>query len=142
MGRELLDVSVSLPKGLDSMDFDRKEVMKGLRKGGSLIRARAKKLISKKGRSKVGEYPARQTGAMRNAVKLVSSKRKDRMWVRVQANMPQDAHMFYPAVLNYGRKDNTLKPRLNAIADAGQQLDSQVRAIVDDAVYRAMKIWK
>ena len=109
---EFFHVGIKMPKGLDVMDFDRKIVMTGLKKASKIVQQQSKKLISAKGPSKAGEYPGRNTGRMRRHVRIKNSKRKDHLWSRVQVSTIEDS-FFYPAVLNYGRKDGRLKPRKN-----------------------------
>lgn len=134
-------VSVKLPGKFSQMEFDRKTVMKGLKQASRLTQQLSKRLISDKRRSKAGEYPGRNTGRMRRNVKVVNAKRKDRLWSRVQVSTLKDS-FFYPAVLNYGRRDHTLEPRKNFIADAQQQLKSTTDAIIEDACWSALKVWK
>lgn len=135
-------VSLKLPGKWAQMEFDRKIIMKGLKQASRLTQQLSKRLISPKRRSKPGEYPGRNTGRMRRNVKVVNAKRRDRLWSRVEVASFKEDVMFYPAVLNYGRKDHKLEPRKNFIADAQAQLKKTTDAIIEDACWDALKVWK
>lgn len=142
---ELVNCQIKLPKGLDVFDLDRKVVMKGLKQASKIVQQHSKRLISTKGPSKVGQYPGKNTGRMRRHVKVVSSKKKHRLWSRVQVASIEGS-FFYPAVLNYGRgadkRGGALLPRRNFIADAGEATSVQTSRIIDRACTEAIKIWK
>ena len=138
---EFVSVSCDFPKNFDHLDFDRKTVMQGLRKASRIVANQSKKLVAPKRRSKPGEYPGRDTGRMRRNVKVVSAKKKERFWTRVQVSSLKD-HFFYPAVLAAGKKNRTLLPRRNFIADAQTQTIHTTEPIIQKAVWNALKVWK
>lgn len=137
----LLAARVTLPDGLDASDYDRKVVMKGLRQAAAAIRSQSRQLLNRRGAaSKEGDFPARQTGAMVRAVKVHAAKKRDKFWTRVQIDSIKDAPFWYPAPLMYGSKRG-LKPRRDAVWQAGQQLESRTTATVEGALRRALKGW-
>ncbi|MGN0896357.1 MAG: hypothetical protein ACI4NC_06285 [Succinivibrio sp.] len=138
---DFANISIKLPKGLDALDFDRKTVMKSVREATKIVQKTAKRYISTRSVSKPGEIPGRRTGRMRRAVKCHYSKRKDRLWGRVQVDTIQDSDVFYPAVLMYGKKDSTLKPRKNFIEQAFIEQESKVNSLIDDGMSKGIKLW-
>lgn len=142
MSSPLVHVEYNLPKNLDVMDLDKKVVKKGLRRASRIVQQTSKRLIAPKRRSKPGEYPGRDTGRMRRHVKVIYSKKPYTMWSRVQVSSFEDKHMFYPAVLAYGKKNHTLLPRRNFIADAQDQTRAQTDPIIEKAVWDALKVWR
>ncbi len=137
----MIKVSCKLPNYLTVMDLDRKTIKKGLRRVARLVQQSSKRLISPKRRSKPGEYPGRDTGLMRRNVKVVMSKKRDKLWARVQVSTLPNS-FFYPAVLASGKKDHTLLPRKNFIGDAQDLTRHQTDPIIDDAISDSLKVWK
>ncbi len=137
----LVKVECAFPKNFTRLDFDRKTVMKGLRKASRVVANQSKKLVAPKRRSKPGEYPGRDTGRMRRNIKVVSAKKREHFWTRVQVSSFKDKHFFYPAVLAAGKKNRTLLPRRNFIADAQTQTIHQTEPVINQAVWDALKVW-
>lgn len=116
--------------------------MEGLKGASKVVRQHAKKLVGKKRISKPGEVPGRQSGDLRRNIKIVNSKRKDRMWSKVQVSTIKDK-FFYPAVLQAGRKKGSiLKPRQDPMALAYSQHKQECEQIIEDAVVKAIKVFK
>ena len=136
-----ISFSVSIPKELEASDFDRKVVMDALSKVGKEICLFSRRKLSKKTVSEAGTYPGKRTGRMQRAIKIHKSKRKDKYWIRVQIDSFKDHHMWYPGPLMYGRKDKTLMPRKDAIADSGDELSNKTTRAISDALDKALKGW-
>jgi hypothetical protein len=62
-----LELNVRLA-GFSRIDYDKRPIRKQLRLQGNLLRDAARALVSRKGRSKAGEYPGRQTGLLRRSI--------------------------------------------------------------------------
>lgn len=136
-----LNFDVSMPKELDSTDFDRKIMMKSLTDIGKDIRLVARRKLSSKTTSKPGQYPAKRTGRMMKSVKVHKAKLKDKYWIRVQIDSFKDQHMWYPAPLVRGRNDNSLKPRRDSIIDSGLENENKTIQALSDALDKALKGW-
>lgn len=134
-----LTVSLQMPKVLKIKDIDRKVLMKGLREASKVVSKQAKKLCSTKEVSKPGEIPGRRTGRMRRAIRNHASRRQGKFWSRTQVDTIKDADMFYPAVLFYGKKNGSLKPRKNPIVEATKLTEPKTKAIIEDAVIDSIK---
>ena len=134
-----LTVSLQMPKLLKVKDIDRKVLMKGLREASKVVSKQAKKLCSTKEVSKPGEIPGRHTGRMRRAIRNHASRRKDKFWSRTQVDTIKDAQVFYPAVLFYGKKNGSLKPRKNPIIEATKLTENKTSEIIEDAVIDSIK---
>lgn len=67
-------IGASLEKPIRLAKLDNRKVKKGLRKVGQAVAKIARKALSKRYKSKEGEFPSRQTGRLRRAVKSRTSK--------------------------------------------------------------------
>ena len=74
-----ISFSYKMEKGFTFEDYDRKTVMDGLKGASKVVKQHAKKLVGKKRVSKPGEVPGRRSGDLRRNIKIINSKRKDRM---------------------------------------------------------------
>ena len=137
-----ISFSYKMEKGFTFNDYDRKTVMDGLKGASKVVRQHAKKLVGKKRISKPGEVPGRRSGDLRRNIKIINSKRKDRLWSRVQVSTIKDK-FFYPAVLQAGRKKTPiLKPRQDPMALAYSQHKQECEQIIENAVDKAIKVFK
>jgi hypothetical protein len=133
-------VDVHLPKGLDTMDFNRTPVMRVLRAQAKKVAQTSKRLVSAKGPSKDGQYPGRVSGQMRKHIKVHASKKQDKFWTRVQVDSIENS-MFYPAVLNYGSSKRNIKPRQNAITAGGDLHATEIQNAIAEALWQGIKGW-
>ncbi|HDR8982136.1 MULTISPECIES: hypothetical protein [Burkholderia] len=141
-------------EGFDrSIDFDKREVRKGMRKAGRIVERRAKALVALGGRSAPGRYPARQTGRLQRAIKTKVSR--SGFMVKVMPQKIAGMRDFYPAFLYYGarrkpgaRRDRRsrgtsswrIEPRGNYMVDAKDDSAREVRALLVDVYRRALTI--
>lgn len=137
----LLSLKTQIPKGIYATELSRPIIMKGLSTACKNIQQTSKKLISSKMVSKEGELPGRYTGRMRRNIKLHKSRKKDKLWVRVQVDSFKDVPVWYPAVLNYGKRDQSLKPRANPITKASQLRERENISIIEEALANSIKGW-
>lgn len=152
--------------GFERLDFDKKKVKAAMRKIGALIRGDARKKVAlsaikrSKGKerytgSQPGQYPRKKSGTLRKSISYKVSR--PGFMVKVQPDARAfKADNFYPAFLWYGvtgnarRKDRKAQvkngkwrvaPRANYMADALQERDAEVRRVLGDALYDAIKVW-
>ena len=136
-----VSVVVDLPKGLKTVDFDRKIVMAALRQAAKNIQKESRNLLKLKRVSKEGEVPGRLTGRLFKSVKVHASKRKDRYWAKTQIDSFEDGEDWYPAPLFYGRKDGSLKPRLDPVSTTGERQADKNAELVQKALESSLKGW-
>lgn len=135
----LLNLEITFPNGFKYPDFDIKTLKKGLRKNGSLVAKEAKRLVSKKGVSEPGEYPGRQSGALRRSIKAKVSRPGYTVTVKPY-KIPAMGEHFYPAYVYYGHRkpkvrtakddrdhrktvgEKVAQPRANFVIDAGNNV--------------------
>lgn len=141
-------------EGWDSfrrLDFNKREIRKGMRVAGRLVQ-RASRSKIRKGAG-LGDYPAGRSGLLARSISVKVSR--PGFLVRVGPN--KTAAMgpdFYPAYLFYGvtgnaaRKDRKaqpkagkwrIKPRGNYMADALQEQAGNVRSVLEGALSAALK---
>lgn len=144
-------------EGFDRLiDFDKREVRKGMRKAGRIVERRAKALVALValgGRSAPGRYPARQTGRLQRSIKTKVSR--SGFMVKVMPQKIPGMRDFYPAFLYYGtrskrgvRRDRgsrgtsnwRIEPRANYMVDAKDDSEREVRALLVDVYRRALTI--
>lgn len=124
-------------KGFKQVDFKVKNIRKTLKSEGSPISKIAKKLISKKRKSRPGEFSGRQTGLFKKSIKVKAAR--NGMSVAVApfriGRMLHSDDGFYPAFLVYGKRDGTLQPRKNQMEEAFKQRKQHAR----DAIYNTLQ---
>ncbi|NTZ84366.1 hypothetical protein FCJ61_15515 [Burkholderia metallica] len=141
-------------EGFDRLiDFDKREVRKGMRKAGRIVERRAKALVAIGGRSAPGRYPARQTGRLQRSIKTKVSR--SGFMVKVMPQKIAGMRDFYPAFLYYGarrksgvRRDRRshgtsnwrIERRGNYMVDAKDDSAREVRALLVDVYRRALTI--
>ena len=130
----ILRLGISFEKPLRYPDFDAKVLKSGLRGIGKEIAKTSRKLVSRRGISRKGDYPAMQTGGLAKAVKYRISRSGFSVAVKSESKgMP----VFYPAFVYYGhrapRRDSkeqqgkkrhgrkVAAPRANWIVDAAER---------------------
>lgn len=123
-------------KGFSRIDFEVKNIRKTLREQANPIKKIAQNLVSRKGVSTPNEYAGRQTGLLRRSIKAKVARNGMSAAIapfRIGRMVgPKDG--FYPAFIVYGRKDGTLKPRKNQMAEAFKLRRVQAR----DAIYNTI----
>ncbi|AOJ16135.1 hypothetical protein [Burkholderia vietnamiensis] len=138
-------------EGFDRLiDFDKREVRKGMRKAGRIVERRAKALVALGGRSAPRQYPARQTGRLQRAIKTKVSR--SGFMVKVMPQKIAGMRDFYPAFLYYGARRKPgdrrsrgtsswrIEPRGNYMVDAKDDSAREVRALLVDVYRRALTI--
>ncbi|VWC26298.1 hypothetical protein BPS26883_06147 [Burkholderia pseudomultivorans] len=141
-------------EGFDrSIDFDKREVRKGMRKAGRIVERRAKALVAIRSRSVPGQYPGRKTGRLQRSIKTKVSR--SGFMVKVMPKKIAGMRDFYPAFLYYGtrsksggRRDHRsrstsklrIEPRGNYMSDAKDDGAREVRALLVDVYRRALTI--
>lgn len=148
-----VEISASL-QGFRTIDFDKKEVRKGMRKAGQDVRKAARALIASKVKSKTGENPGKQTGRLYRSLGYKVSRSGFMVVVKhkKQAGMSEPYWMYlYYGVRNgvKRRKDHKkqldngkgwrITPRNNYILDALANRRSVVQQTIAEAVERALK---
>lgn len=92
-------------EGHSHLDFDKRQVRKAMRAIGADIRKVARKLVSRRAVSSVGEAPGKRTGTLQRAIKYKVSK--PGLLVRIAPDKTEAmGDDYYPAFLNYGVRRN------------------------------------
>lgn len=146
-------VSASL-QGFRGIDFDKKEIRKGMRKAGQDVRKAARALIASKVKSGAGDNPGKQTGKLYRSLGFKVSR--SGFMAVVEHKKIAGMKSFYWAYLYYGvrrgakrRKDHKkqadngkgyrIAPRNNYVVDALNAQRNHVQRTITDAVQRALK---
>ena len=150
---ELLEVNEKI-EGFEQIDFDRREIRKGMRTIGTMIRRDARKKVARKVVSKPGEYPGKQSGKLQKS--LTSTVSRPGFMVKIWPDPKKLDDDYYPAFLWYGvtgksrRKDHKtqvkngryrIAPRANYMADTLKERETEVRKILLDALHNSLKIY-
>ena len=142
--------------------FDKPKVRAAFRKAGQLVRQRAQLNLALSGGG--GNYPRTQTGALRDSINARVSR--SGFMVKVMPDKTADMAEYYPAYLHYGVKQGSrvkgtggkrrrrgerqellsarkagawrIDPRANYIADALQDENARVRAVLSAGFARAL----
>jgi len=138
-----------------SLDFDKSQVRKAMRKAGTLVAKDARKRVSKGGRSTPGEYPGKRTGRLAKSIKAKVSRSGFLVRIEPKAGSSVPASDPYFAYLFYGvrrgaarRKDRKaqaggpyrIKPRGNYMADALQSEGGSVRQLLSEALAKGLRV--
>ncbi len=130
----ILKFDVAFEKPLRRPDFDTKVLKDGFRRMGKEIVKTSRKLVSRRGVSRKGEHPGKQTGTLAKSVKSRISRSGFSVAVKSESKgMP----VYYPAFVYYGhrgpgrdsKKQHGTKrhgrkvaaPRANWIVDAAER---------------------
>ncbi len=135
------------------LDFDKKEIRKAMRKAGVLVRAKGRKLVSKRSVSEKGQYPAMRKGTLRRSITYRVSRAG--FLVKIEPQKTADMKGFYPAYLWYGVRRNAkrgkshrkqeatgpwrIEPRENYMVDALNSSKGAVRSILKQAFADALR---
>ncbi len=142
--------------------FDKRKVRAAFRKAGQLVRQRAQLNLALSGGG--GNYPRTQTGALRDSINARVSR--SGFMVKVMPDKTAGMAEYYPAYLHYGVKQGSrvkgtggkrrrrgerqellsarkagawrIDPRANYIADALQDENARVRAVLSAGFARAL----
>lgn len=142
--------------------FDKRKVRAAFRKAGQLVRQRAQLNLALSGGG--GNYPRTQTGALRDSINARVSR--SGFMVKVMPDKTADMAEYYPAYLHYGVKQGSrvkgtggkrrrrgerqellsarktgawrIAPRANYIADALEDENARVRAVLSAGFARAL----
>lgn len=141
-------------EGFDkSVDFDKKAIRVAFRGAGRLVQRSARKLVSKRGGSKPGEFPARRTGLLGKAIGVKVSR--SGFLVRVAPTKIPGMKSFYPAYLGYGvkrkpgvRRDKRshgnaalrIDPRGNYVIAALDENSAQIQTLLRAAFESSLRI--
>ncbi len=139
--------------------FDKREVRKGMREAGALVRTAARNLVDTA--SRFSEYPHKATGTLRDSIRAKVSRPGFMVVIRPEltAKMRAKSGEFYPAFLHYGVKNSSLKgaerrrarrrgklsgswriaPRANYMEDALQDRKQRVKAVLVQALRDALR---
>lgn len=121
-------------------DINVKAFRPKLRLIGRTMVKQARHKVSKVGVSKPGEYPGRQTGKLRKAIKYRLFK--SGFGLVLMQGMPDGAEEFYPSFLRYGAKrkrGGVLKARKNYIEDTGRMNRDYAFQVVREAIDESLK---
>ncbi|MBD8592359.1 hypothetical protein IFT75_02950 [Pseudomonas sp. CFBP 8758] len=135
------------------LDFDKKEIRKAMRKAGVLVRAKGRKLVSKRSVSEKGQYPGMRRGTLRRSITYRVSRAG--FLVKIEPQKTADMKGFYPAYLWYGVRRNAkrgkshrkqeatgpwrIEPRENYMVDALNSSKDAVRSILKQAFADALR---
>lgn len=119
-------------QGGGAFKVERKVRRRALNKGAAVVRAEARRLVSRRAVSAPGEAPGMQTGALRRAVGTVSKGSKGG-WIKVGVRTIKGS-IFYPAFLFYGSPKTGLEKRANFVAQALNNVQPAVKTVISQAV--------
>lgn len=121
-------------------DIDVKAFRPKLRLIGRTLVKQARHKVSKIGTSAPGEYPGRQSGKLRKAIKYRLFK--SGFGLVLMQGMPDGAKEFYPSFLRYGAKrkrGGILQARKNYIEDTGVTNREFAFQVVREAIDESLK---
>lgn len=129
-----MDVGLEFHKVID---YDRKQMRRGLNTGANRLRKEARRLLSRRGlASKPGEVPYEQTGRLVRSIGTITRGSKGG-WVKVGPRTIKGS-VFYPAFLFYGSPSTGLAKRANfmeiALQNKSEAIRSDVRAVLKDSL--------
>lgn len=128
--------------GFSRIDFNRAPVRKVLRAEGNLIRDVARGLVSSKGPSADGEFPGRDSGVLRRAIKSKTLRGGFAVAVRPEKTARMGKY-YYPAFLLHGvkkRRGKPLNPGLKPRADYMVEGLARRRSPATEAIRSAMQL--
>lgn len=130
-----LETNVTID-GFSRIDFDGRQVRKGMRKIGRDHQKEARRLVARRAISGAGEYPGRMTGRLWRAIKYKVSRSGFMTVVRPEKTAEME--FFYPAVLHYGSRKRNLEARKNfmtaALDNRRNATRSTLRGVLQDAL--------
>lgn len=121
-------------------DIDVKAFRPKLRLIGRTLVKQARHKVSKVGVSGPNEYPGRQTGKLRKAIKYRLFK--SGFGLVLMQGMPDGAQEFYPSFLRYGSKrkrGGLLQARKNYIEETGTTNKEFAFQVVREAIDESLK---
>lgn len=148
-------VQCAVDSGFRTIDYDKREVKKALRKSGGNVRKLARKLISRKAVSEPGQYPGRDTGELSRSIKV--SVTKSGYAALVRPTKTKAMPVYYPAFVVYGHRaphsetaeearahkvrsgKKVAAPRKNFIVDAAEKSRDSFEADMYKALHNAIK---
>lgn len=148
-------VQCGVDPGFRTIDYDRREVKKALRKSGGAVRKLARKLISKEAVSKPGQYPGKETGELSRSITVSTTKSGYAALVRPTKTKAMP--VYYPAFVVYGHRapqsetaeearahklrsgKKVAAPRKNFIFDAAEKSLVNFEADMYKALHDAIK---
>jgi len=140
--------AIEIGVGLDghtTIDYDRSKMRTALQRGSMVIRAAARRLVSRQAASSPGEFPGMITGTLKRAISI-TGKGSGGGWVRVGVKSIK-GKPFYPIFLLRGTKDRYTKnhrytgkvdPRNDYIGAAALAKRESVRSIVQSELANAL----
>jgi len=144
MSNPQLETNVTID-GFSLIDFNKKQVRKGMRVVGRDVQKEARRLIARRAISGAGEYPGHQSGRLWRAIKYHVSR--SGFMVRIQPDKTGEMKYFYPSSLHYGIRrvrslalarrhkkqpegPYRLAPRNNFMIDALDNRNQNVRSVL------------
>jgi len=135
-----LFIKFDIPSGIPYIQFNPRIFKKFLRQESGKVATDARRLVSRRGVSKPGEFFGKKTGDTQKAIKarvtisgmaaiIAPNKRSQRMQERD----------FYPTILTYGVK-NRIKPRKDPIHAAFDARREGIRARMAEAIKDALEV--
>ena len=121
--------------GFDRVIFQRRELKGALRKGGQIVRRKARRLIARLAVSEAGGFPGYDTGAMSRSIKIVLGSGGG--YVRIAPYKTAEMDEFYPAFLVHGTRRG-IEPRKDFMQAALDNKQAECRAAIREALQRAL----
>ena len=131
----MTDIRIEV-EGFDRIIFNKRELKKAIRQGGAVVRAEARRLVSKRAISAPGEFPGLQSGALKRSIKLKVGSGGGYAKV-MPYKMPEMNH-FYAAYLINGTSRG-LRPRKDIMTSALDNKQEQIRARIRQALNNALQ---
>lgn len=135
MSNPILETNVTV-EGFSRIDFDRRQVRKGMRKIGRDHQKEARRLVARRAISGKGEYPGRQTGRLWRAIKYKVSRSGFMVVARPEKTAEMD--FFYPAPLYYGSRKRNIEARKNFMTDAMENRRTATRSVLRGVLQDAL----
>lgn len=143
-----VSVQVTWADGLSRFDFDQRAVKFVMRAIGRDLKANAARILrSRRGVSKPGETPGRDTGAYSRSIVAnvsrsgfsvgVSPTRKTLEKAAIKSKRRKALSTFYPAILSAGSKH--LRPRTSPTSLALERRQAAYRSALSNTLIKAIK---
>ncbi|CAK0771396.1 conserved hypothetical protein [Gammaproteobacteria bacterium] len=119
-------------EGFDRLKFDKKQLRAAIRKGGTVVRKEARRLIASRAVSLPGQFPGYQSGAMSRSIKVKIGSRGGYALIKPYKTSEMGEN-FYPAYLIYGTSRG-LKPRKDFMVSALDNKQTEIRGAISAAL--------
>jgi len=137
----MLETKVTFNKGFKVFDMflHRKTMRQAMERVGKDVQISARALVSRRSKSRSGQYPGRRTGVLRRSIRYRVSF--PGFMVTIQPEKTKEmGKYFYPAFLNKGSKKRNFSARRNYMEAALKEKRNEARKVIRRALRNAIKV--